>query len=72
MPISRSDPNNQNLPANFSHEMTNRLDANTVAITALINANNNRPAGKVIDVPLFYGNDDEDPDEWIHLFEQAH
>ena len=65
-------PNNQDLPANFSDEMTNRLDANTAAITALTNVNNNRPIGKVIDIPLFHGNDDEDPDEWVQLFEQAH
>ena len=31
-----------------------------------------RPAQRVIEVPLFYGNDDEDPNEWVTMFEQAH
>ncbi|MBV8803376.1 MAG: hypothetical protein JO131_10540, partial [Gammaproteobacteria bacterium] len=56
---------NNTLPANFSTEMATQF-------TTLRTANQNRPSGKVIDVPLFYGNDEEDPEEWLQLFEQAH
>jgi hypothetical protein len=33
--------------------------------------NNNRNTGKIVEYPVFYGRDDEDPHQWVELFEQA-
>ena len=46
----------------------NAVQGNTTAIDELKNANQGKME-KIVDVPLFYGCDDEDPDEWIKLFE---
>ncbi|PKK60933.1 hypothetical protein RhiirC2_792579 [Rhizophagus irregularis] len=37
----------------------------------LATVNQNRTTSKVVDVPFFYGRDDEDPYEWCRLFEAA-
>ena len=59
--------------------MTVLLNTNTTAtnntqaaVNNLLQATQNRALGKVVDAPLFYGRDDEDPGEWAELFEQAH
>ncbi|CAB4438750.1 unnamed protein product [Rhizophagus irregularis] len=45
--------------------------ATNTALTTLQTATANR-ATKIIEVPPFYGRDDEDPYEWIQAFLQAH
>ncbi|EXX62526.1 hypothetical protein RirG_160810 [Rhizophagus irregularis DAOM 197198w] len=42
-----------------------------IYIVFLATANQNRTTSKVVDVPFFYGRDDEDPYEWCRLFEAA-
>uniref|UniRef100_U9TNV1 Uncharacterized protein n=1 Tax=Rhizophagus irregularis (strain DAOM 181602 / DAOM 197198 / MUCL 43194) TaxID=747089 RepID=U9TNV1_RHIID len=43
----------------------------TIIELFLATANQNRTTSKVVDVPFFYGRDDEDPYEWCRLFEAA-
>ncbi|CAB4418407.1 unnamed protein product [Rhizophagus irregularis] len=59
------DPTDNNNPRNVS--ASNLINA----INALTVANQNRTTSKVVDVPFFYGRDDEDPYEWCRLFEAA-
>src|SRR6266536_1664007 len=47
------------------------LTTTNTAITNLATANANRTTGKIVDVPLFHGRDDEDPYDWCKIFEQA-
>ncbi|CAB4442769.1 unnamed protein product [Rhizophagus irregularis] len=49
----------------------NAAQATNTALTTLQTATANR-ATKIIEVPPFYGRDDEDPYEWIQAFLQAH
>ncbi|GET04678.1 hypothetical protein RCL_jg8074.t1 [Rhizophagus clarus] len=49
----------------------NEAQATNAALTALRTATTNR-ATKIVEVPPFYGNDTEDPNEWIDIFIQAH
>ena len=51
--------------------ITNALQNNLTAINTLTTANQNRTTSKVVDVPFFYGRDNEDPYEWCKLFEAA-
>ena len=77
-----ADPTDTNNPRNVGDLLENTLNNNTNAITtalqnnltainALTTANQNRTTSKVVDVPFFYGRDDEDPYEWCRLFEAA-
>ncbi|GBC39113.2 retroviral-like aspartic protease 1 [Rhizophagus irregularis DAOM 181602=DAOM 197198] len=77
-----TDPTDNNNPRNVGNLLENTLNNNTTAITtalqnnlnalnALTTANQNRTTSKVVDVPFFYGRDDEDPYEWCRLFEAA-
>ncbi|GBC36526.2 hypothetical protein GLOIN_2v1777707 [Rhizophagus irregularis DAOM 181602=DAOM 197198] len=77
-----ADPTDTNNPRNVGNLLENTLNNNTNAITtalqnnltainALTTANQNRTTSKVVDVPFFYGRDDEDPYEWCRLFEAA-
>ncbi|GBC11803.1 activity-regulated cytoskeleton-associated protein [Rhizophagus irregularis DAOM 181602=DAOM 197198] len=77
-----ADPTDNNNPRNVGNLLENTLNNNTNAITtalqnnltainALTTANQNRTTSKVVDVPFFYGRDDEDPYEWCRLFEAA-
>ena len=53
-------------------DATNTALATTnTAITNLATANANKTTGKIVDVPLFHGRDDEDPYDWCRIFEQA-
>ncbi|GBB99188.1 hypothetical protein RclHR1_03440021 [Rhizophagus clarus] len=45
----------------------NEAQATNAALTALQNATTNY-ATKIVEVPPFYGNDTEDPNEWIDIF----
>ncbi|PKC50072.1 hypothetical protein RhiirA1_487487, partial [Rhizophagus irregularis] len=69
-----TDPTDNNNPRNVGNLLENTLNNNTTAITtalqnnlnalnALTTANQNRTTSKVVDVPFFYGRDDEDPYE---------
>jgi hypothetical protein len=49
----------------------NAAQATNTALATLQTATANR-AAKIIEVPPFYGRDDEDPYEWIQAFLQAH
>ena len=59
-------------PRNIGDDLLTALTNNQTAITNLTTANQNCPSGKIIEVPLFHGNDDEDPVEWLNYFEEAH
>ncbi|CAB4426493.1 unnamed protein product [Rhizophagus irregularis] len=61
----------QNTLNNNTNTITTALQNNLNAINALTVANQNRTTSKVVDVPFFYGRDDEDPYEWCRLFEAA-
>ncbi|PKC50708.1 hypothetical protein RhiirA1_405906, partial [Rhizophagus irregularis] len=77
-----ADPADNNNPRNVGNLLENTLNNNTTAITnalqnnlnalnVLITANQNCTTSKVVDVPFFYGRDDEDSYEWCQLFEAA-
>ena len=51
--------------------MTAAQTNTTTAINNLIAANGNRLGKKIVEIPLYYGRDDEDPHEWLTLFEQG-
>ncbi|PKC56201.1 hypothetical protein RhiirA1_402318 [Rhizophagus irregularis] len=75
-PINNTNPRNvgdllENTLNNNTTAITNALQNNLNAINALTTANQNRTTSKVVDVPFFYGRDDEDPYEWCRLFEAA-
>ncbi|CAB4446911.1 unnamed protein product [Rhizophagus irregularis] len=61
----------ENTLNNNTNAITTALQNNLNAINALTVANQNRTTSKVVDVPFFYGRDDEDPYEWCQLFEAA-
>jgi hypothetical protein len=56
---------------NNNNTMQTELQNNLAAINALAQANQNRISTKIIDVPTFHGQDNEDPHEWLQLFESA-
>ena len=58
------DPNNNGT-------ITNLLLGQQAAINELRTATQNRST-KIVDVNTFHGREDEDPYEWLQLFEQAH
>ncbi|GET63249.1 hypothetical protein GLOIN_2v1777707 [Rhizophagus irregularis DAOM 181602=DAOM 197198] len=75
-PIDNANPRNvgnllENTLNNNTNAITTALQNNLNAINALTTANQNRTTSKVVDVPFFYGRDDEDPYEWCRLFEAA-
>src|SRR5205809_1071655 len=47
------------------------LATTNTAIANFATANANKTTGKIVDIPLFYGKDDEDPYNWCKIFEQA-
>lgn len=51
--------------------ITNLLIGQNTAINELRTATQNR-GNKIVDVNTYHGRDDEDPYEWLQLFEQAH
>ncbi|CAB4437866.1 unnamed protein product [Rhizophagus irregularis] len=61
----------ENTLNNNTNAITTALQNNLNALNALTIANQNRTTSKVVDVPFFYGRDDEDPYEWCQLFEAA-
>ncbi|CAB5194302.1 unnamed protein product [Rhizophagus irregularis] len=80
--VWETDPTDTNNPRNVGNLLEDTLNNNTNAIitalqnnlnaiNALTTANQNRTTSKVVDVPFFYGRDDEDPYEWCQLFEAA-
>ncbi|GET60895.1 retroviral-like aspartic protease 1 [Rhizophagus irregularis DAOM 181602=DAOM 197198] len=73
--VWEADPTNNTNPRNVGNLLENTLNNNKTAITtalqnnlnainALTTANQNRITSKVVDVPFFYGRDNEDPYEW--------
>src|SRR5215471_8235563 len=67
----------QRQPANFAETMRHLMGNQVAAINEARDAINElvqkekRTSSKIIDIPLFYGKDDEDPAEWLQLFNQA-
>ena len=62
--VDANDPNNHGT-------ITRLLIGQQTAINELRTATQNRST-KVVDVNTYHGRDDEDPYEWLQLFEQAH
>src|SRR5579862_8438714 len=60
-------PGQEGVPRNIGALM----DQQTDAINNLVAAQNNRSHGKIVEPPIFYGRDDEDPHRWLELFDQA-
>jgi hypothetical protein len=56
---------------NNNNTMQTELQNNLATINALAQANQNHISTKIIDVPTFHGQDNEDPYEWLQLFESA-
>jgi len=62
--VDNTDPNNNGA-------ITNLLLGQQNAINQLRTATQNR-GNKIVDVNAFHGRDNEDPHEWLQLFNQAH
>ena len=59
---------------NITQLLTNlqaETTANTNAINNLRTANESK-VGKIVELSTFHGKEEEDPHEWLELFEQAH